>query len=181
MPFNKVPGRIVVVMILFVFMWLNAFPPVDGISQTYFPRTIMTYCNVYYSKHCILDFGAYSDIHEDSPPANTMAERFQVSIHLGPTRKFQGSCKFVSLRTGQIIDRKQFNQLRMPQSMVKQVEYMAIKEDRDRDLILAYRKGSTLELYSNDVNTHDITAEVDDHNNYSSNDSVYENSSNKKE
>ena len=33
LPFNKIPGRILIEMILFVVMWLNAFPPVGGISQ----------------------------------------------------------------------------------------------------------------------------------------------------
>ena len=30
--FNKVPGIIVIKMIMFVVMWLNSFPPISGIS-----------------------------------------------------------------------------------------------------------------------------------------------------
>ena len=48
LPFNKVPGRVVIEMILFVILWLNSLPPVYGISQTYSPRTILTYCMLYH-------------------------------------------------------------------------------------------------------------------------------------
>ena len=58
----------------------------------------------------------------------------------------------------------------MPQSMINQVEDMSIKEDRDEDLIFTKRNRSTLELYDNDFNTHDVTARVyNNYNNYNSN------------
>ena len=44
--------------------------------------------------------------------------------------------------------------------MVKQVEDMVIKEYCDEDLIFTDRTWSTLEVYDNDVNTHDVTAGV---------------------
>ena len=72
-PFNKFPGRIVFEMILVVALWLNAFLPINGISQTYHPRTIMTYRILEKSKHCRVDFGTYSETHEDAPPTNTTA------------------------------------------------------------------------------------------------------------
>ena len=40
-PFNKILGHIFINIILFVVLWMNAFPPVGGISYTYSPRTIM--------------------------------------------------------------------------------------------------------------------------------------------
>ena len=43
LPLNKVPGRIIIETILFVVTWINDFPPIGGISQTYSPRTIMKY------------------------------------------------------------------------------------------------------------------------------------------
>ena len=51
--FNKVPVHIVVDIIMFVVLWVNALDPVGGISQTYSPRTIMTYYTCCYYKHCI--------------------------------------------------------------------------------------------------------------------------------
>ena len=69
---NKVPGRIVIEMILFVVLWLNEFPPISRISQTYYPRTIMTDCTLDYYKHFRVEFVTYAETHEDAPPTNTM-------------------------------------------------------------------------------------------------------------
>ena len=63
--FNIIPGSIVIEMIPSVVLWLNAFPPVGGISQTYSPRTIMADCNLDYSKHCRVGFETYAETHED--------------------------------------------------------------------------------------------------------------------
>ena len=63
----------------------------------------------------------------------------------------------------------------MPQYVIKQGEDMVIKEDRDEDLIFADIKGRSLEVYNNDVNTHDVTTGVDNkYNNYNSNETPYE-------
>ena len=52
---------------------------------------------------------------------------------------------------------------------------MAIKEYSNEDLIFADINGSTLEVYSNDINKPDIIAGLDNnYNNYNSNDAAYE-------
>ena len=59
---------------------------------------------------------------------------------------------------------------------------MAIKEDRDEDLIFTNRNGSTLELYNDSTNTHDVTTGLDNnYNSYNSKDAAYEDVSNNKE
>ena len=81
----------------------------------------------------------------------------QGAIYLGTTKNLQGSWKFASLRTVQIITRKQFTPIPMPIYLIKQVDDMYIKEYRDEDIIFTGRNGSTLEVYKYDFNTHDIT------------------------
>ena len=49
----------------------------------------------------------------------------------------------------------------MTQSVIKQVEEIDIKEDCDEDLILTGINGSTLEVYDDDVNAHNVNAGVD--------------------
>ena len=44
-------------MILFVVLWLNALPPDRVIHQTCSPRKINMDSNLYYTKHCKVDFG----------------------------------------------------------------------------------------------------------------------------
>jgi hypothetical protein len=75
-------------------------PPSSGISKTYSPRTIMTGTTLDYNKHCKLPFGAYVETHEMNTPTNTMKEITRAEICLDPTVNFQGSYKFLCLRTG---------------------------------------------------------------------------------
>jgi hypothetical protein len=100
LPFRRMPNRMIVELIKFVVLWRNAFPPSSGISKTYSPRTIMTGTTLNYNKHCKLPFGTYVETHEMNTPTNTMKERTRVAICLGPTANFQGSYKFLCLRTG---------------------------------------------------------------------------------
>jgi hypothetical protein len=100
LPFNAIQNRMIVELVTFVMLWLNAFPPSSGVSKTYSPRTIMTGTTLDYSKHCKLTFGAYVETHEENNPTNNMKERTRAAICLGPTTNFQGSYKFLCLRTG---------------------------------------------------------------------------------
>jgi hypothetical protein len=114
LPFKRMPNRMIVELIKFVVLWLNDFPPSSGISKTYSPRTIRTGTTLDYNKHCKLLFGAYVETHEMNTPTNTMKEITRAAICLGPTANFQGSYKFLCLRTGRRITRKQFRELPMP-------------------------------------------------------------------
>jgi hypothetical protein len=91
LPFNAIPNCMIVELVNFVVLWLNAFPPSSGVSKTYSPRTIMTGTTLDYSKHCKIPFGAYVETHEENNPTNNMKERTRAAICLGPTANFQGS------------------------------------------------------------------------------------------
>jgi hypothetical protein len=125
LPFNKIPNRMIVELVTFVVLWLKAFPPSSGVSKTYSPRTIMTGTTLDYSKHCKLPFGAYVETHEENNPTNIMNERTRSAMCVGPTTNFQGSCKFLCLKTGRHITRKQFKELPMSASVIKAVEALA--------------------------------------------------------
>ena len=70
-------------------------------------------------KICRVDFKTYAETHDYATPTDTVAERPKEAIFLGDTKNFQRSYKFLSLSTGQIITRKQFTSLPMPQSVIK--------------------------------------------------------------
>ena len=124
-------------------LWLNTFPTAGGISQTYSPRIIMTYCNLDYYKNYRVEFGRYDQTKEDAPPTNTTVERLQQAIYIGTTKNFQGSCNLISLRTGHRTTRKKFTPLPIPQYVIKELEDMAIKEDPDEVNIFTGRNCST--------------------------------------
>ena len=121
----------------------------------------MMYRTLDYAKNCRVEFGTYVETHKDAPPTNTIAELPQGGIFLGTTTNFQGSCKFLSLRTGRRITIKQFTPLPTPQSVIKQVEYMAIKENREEDFLFTDQNWNTLEVYDDDSPAEDATAGVD--------------------
>ena len=55
----------------------------------------------------------------------------------------------------------------MPQSIIKQLEDMDIREYRDEDIIFTDRNWRTLEAYNDNVNAPEVTAGV--YNNYNNN------------
>jgi hypothetical protein len=144
MPFKIIPGRMIIEMMAHVVLWLNAPPPASWVSTTYSPRTIMTGTALDFTKHCQIPFGAYTEVHEDMDKTNTMDERTQPAICLGPTANFQGSYTFLSLRTGKRITRKQFTELPMPELVVKRVEAMALREKQNKTITFSDRSGNII-------------------------------------
>jgi hypothetical protein len=91
LPFKRLPASIIIELVNFVTLWLNAFPSSSGVSDTFIPRTIMTGTTLDFAKHCKVPFGAYVETHEGKKPTNTMVERTRGAICLGPSANFQGS------------------------------------------------------------------------------------------
>jgi hypothetical protein len=143
LPFNAIPNRMIVELVICVVLWLNAFPPSSGVSKTYSHRTIMTSTTLDYSKHCKLPFGAYVQTQEENNPTNNMKERTCAAICLGPKTNFQGSYKFLCLRTGRRITRKQFKELPMPASVIKSVEALTERDKKDGNLEFTDRHGNS--------------------------------------
>ena len=75
-------------------LWLNAFPPKGGVSDTLSLCTIMTGTSIDFHKHCELPFSAYVQTHEEPSPTNTQAPQSVGAICLGPIGNLQGSYKF---------------------------------------------------------------------------------------
>jgi hypothetical protein len=144
LPFKNIPGRMIIEMLANVVLWIKDLPPASGVSKTYSPRTIMTGTALDFNKHCQIPFGAYAEVHEDRNITNTMSERTQPSICLGPTANFQGSYKFLSLRTGKRITCKQFKELPMPDLIIKRVEAMAEREQQNKTITFSDRSGNKI-------------------------------------
>jgi hypothetical protein len=110
----------------------------------------MTDTTLDYSKHCKLPFGAYVETHEENNPTNNMKERTRAAICLGPTTNFQGSYKFLCLRIGRRITRKQFKELSMSASVIKAVEALAERDKQDGNLDFTDRHGNSFVDHQND-------------------------------
>ena len=115
-------------------MWLNAFSPKGGISETISPQTIMMGMRFDFKKHCQLPFGTYVQAHEEPLPSNTQQARMVGAICLGPTGNLQGSYKFLNLQMGKQIICHKWTPLPMPQEVIDHVNALG-KADGQPDLL----------------------------------------------
>ena len=120
--FRILPTRILIEIVAFAIMWLNAFPTAGGVSETYSPHNIIVGTQLNYTKHCRLPFGAYAQVHDDPDPTNiTGVPCSTPGICLGPTGNSRGSYKFLNLDTGRVIKRYQFTKYAITPSVERRV------------------------------------------------------------
>jgi hypothetical protein len=100
LPFKHLPQIILVHLIKNAIFWLNAFPHNDRALQKYTPRYIMTGQQLSFSKHAVIEFGAYIQTHEEH--TNDMDQRTMGCICLGPTGNQQGVHWFMSLSSSKL-------------------------------------------------------------------------------
>ena len=84
----------VVQMVYSCNVWLNVFPPTDGITENLIPRELITGQVIDFNKHCRLEYGVYAQVHEDHN--NSMAARTTDAIALQPTGNTQGGHFFTA-------------------------------------------------------------------------------------
>ena len=51
LPFPILPTHTIIKIVVFAVMWLNVFPTVGGVSETYSPRNIIVGTQLDYRKH----------------------------------------------------------------------------------------------------------------------------------
>ena len=114
-----------------VVMFLNAFTPKSDLSKTYSPHTIMTGkafdCNKIWKIH----FGAYTQVHKNRNITNTLEDRTQRAICLGPTCNLQGTCNLFSIQYGNNITCVQFTEVPTPTIVMKPVVAMALAKKQN--------------------------------------------------
>jgi hypothetical protein len=104
LPFKKLPAMLIVQMVSTCNLWLNIFPPKDGISRNINPIELITGVKIDYNKHMQAEFGEYVQVHEEHD--NIMHTRTTRAIATKPTSNAQGGHWFYSLTTGWILDRR---------------------------------------------------------------------------
>ena len=112
MPFKKIPAIMIKEIVQGAVMWLNMFPPNDGVSNTLSPRSLITGQQIDYHKHCRIECGAYAQTHEEH--SNDMGERTIGALALRPRGTDDGGYYFLSLSSGKRIYRKRWTELPMP-------------------------------------------------------------------
>ena len=126
-------------------------PANDGVSATQSPRQIVTGQLCDFKMHCMLQFGEYVQVHESHD--NSMKSRTTGAIALRPTGNNQGGMYFMSLKTGERINRYAWTQLPMPSEVIDQVHQLACHNPAGGAIEFGWRDGTPIE---------DQLSEVDD-------------------
>ena len=157
LPYDPKPHLMIRELINFTVMWLNAFPPKEGISKTLSPRILVAGTKLSAKEHCRIEFGAYAQVHEEDTPRNSMLPRTIGAICLGPTGNIQGGYKFMSLSTGRLIVRRSFTIIPLTADVIQRVNDMGLKDEVNRKL-----KISTLSFgdITDDYDDDDITVKT---------------------
>ena len=123
LPYKYYPFVMVQEIVAGAVFWLNVFPPASGVSKTFGPRAIILGSQIDYKRHCQMECGQYVETHE--PTNNSMNERTCPAIFLRPNGNDQGGAYFLSLRTGQRLNRQEWTVLPMPDTVVSTVHSLA--------------------------------------------------------
>jgi hypothetical protein len=132
LPYTVLPMQMVIHLVYFVVLWLNAFPNKQGISENLSPREIVTRKKISFVKHCKALFGSYVEATEDADITNDMKPRTRECIALGPTGNRQGSQKVLCLRTGTVLTRRRIDEYPMPNRVIKKVNDLGRRSKRER-------------------------------------------------
>jgi hypothetical protein len=99
LPYDNVPKRMRIAIIHYVVYWLNLIPKRD---QDYSPKDLMFGEQKIDCK--LMSFKAHVQVHYYLEVTNNVMEsRTTGAINLGPTGNIQGTHRFISLKTGDII------------------------------------------------------------------------------
>jgi hypothetical protein len=120
------PKKMRIALVHNVVFWLNNIPKV---GQDHSPRDLI--CGeqlLNYRTVCRIPFGAYAQVHDDQSITNTMSSRTTGAISLGSVNNVQGTYRFLSLRTGEIVVRRTWTELSIPSEVIDRVTELTTNE-----------------------------------------------------
>ena len=123
MPFKRIPGRILIGLVIGATTCLNLAVAMNGVSVRHSPRYILTGKQAFYDKHCKVQPGEYAHVHESHD--NGMPPRTVGAIAIGSTYNDEGAVAYFSLKTGRRIERARATPIPMPDDVIERVEIMA--------------------------------------------------------
>jgi hypothetical protein len=126
LPFEWVPGIMVVHMVLHIVKFVNGFPQRGGVKH-YSPGEIMTDCCLH-ANDLQLAFGIYCQVAENVEPRNSLAPRMRAAILLDNSGNLSGGQLLLVLDSGQTIVRHQWVVLPVPPAVIDHVNVLGINE-----------------------------------------------------
>ena len=112
-------------LVQFAVQLRNVFPPLDGISSTMSPTSIVTGLHKPNTAHFSLEFGEYVHVHDNPTVTNDFnPSQSTPTIALLPANR-NGSWYFMSLVTGLLILRYKWNSLPLTTDEVYRIHQLA--------------------------------------------------------
>ena len=116
------------------------FPAKGGIPNVS-PMTLISGIKLDYSKIFRLPFGSYVQVHDEPSPTNSPTARTDGAITLGPTDNLQGGYKFLNLRTGKKITRRNWTHLPMLSEVIERINKIGLAQGQPKLLTFQDRHG----------------------------------------
>jgi hypothetical protein len=130
LPYDKLPRKMRLAMIHYIIFWLNQLPREDQILSP--KELIMGETILDVKALCKIPFGSYVQVHDGVEITNTLTARTTGAINLGPNN-MTGGHKFFNLTTGEIIIRRKWTELPVPNEVIMCLSDLA-KDDEHSDL-----------------------------------------------
>ncbi len=150
LPFEQVPGIMVVCMVLHIVKFVNGFPRQGRVKQ-YSPGEIMNDHHLH-ANDLQLAFGIYCQVAENVEPRNSLTPRMRAAISLGNSGNLSGGQLFLALDSGQTIVRHQLVVLPVPPAVIDRVNLLGINESSI--LTFTNRHGQDIGDFAQDFEPH---------------------------
>jgi hypothetical protein len=122
LPFERVPGIMVVCMVLHIIKFVNGFPRHGGVKH-YSPGKIMTNRCIN-TNNVVVSLGIHCQIAKYVEPRNSLAPRTRGAILLGNSGNLSDGQMFLALDTGATMIRHQWVVLPMLSSVINHVNFI---------------------------------------------------------
>lgn len=120
--------QMLIFLIYYLVSMINAFPRSTSAMEGVSPKTKLTGITLDYEVDCQLEFGDYVHANEDNSITNSMKARTFPAICMGPVGNLQGSYYFMNLNTWQVVKRRQWVKLPLPNEIINKINARAAKE-----------------------------------------------------
>jgi len=136
LPYKKIPKKMRIALKHYVVFWLNNIPKERQDESPW--EMIMGEQKLDYEMICKILFGGYAQVHDDREVTNTMKQRTTGGINMGPSN-MQGGHKFLSLETGEILVKRRWTELPVPNDVISRLDELSTNPEDDLERLMNRR------------------------------------------
>jgi hypothetical protein len=127
LPF-KLTKEMLIYLVYFLVSMINSFPRSTSALEGVAPKTKLTGKTLDYNHDLKLEFGDYAQVNEENNKTNSMEARTFPGICLGTVGNIQGSYYFMNLNTWQVVKRRSWVQMPLPNHVIENINSKTERE-----------------------------------------------------